>query len=444
MLRFWKGAASVLCAAVLVAACADDTGTGDSADGDSTASEGSDIEGAERVLAVPDDYATIADAVDEAKPGDLILLSPGVYKEAVDVEVEDITIRGLDRDEVIIDGEFTRENGIRVLANDVAVENLTVRNHRSNGVWFTGDYGAGVTLDGYRASYITAYNNGQYGVYAFNATRGQLDHLYGSGHTDSAFYVGQCNPCAAVITDSIAENNMLGYSGSNSTGVTIVNSVWRKNRAGIVPNSIYTEELYPNEGTTIVGNIVEDNSASDVPLAESLAVAWGNGIVLGGVSNNIVERNLIRNHANTGLVIADLPETDNAQKGLKGSFLPEGNKIRNNVVQGSGLADLVFALISHGPAEAYGNCFADNEFTSSSPANIEVDMPCEGQAAKGWDLLAPMAKLKTPTSGPVAFDKMPVPTELPEGMESADTAPRVSASEVTGEVDIEEIETPAG
>ena len=93
----------------------------------------------------------------------------GTYKEGVTVETEDLVIRGADRNDVIIDGEFTRENGFKILADGVAVENLTARNHTANGVFWTGSYEDDYVLKGYRASYITAYNNGLYGVYAFNA-----------------------------------------------------------------------------------------------------------------------------------------------------------------------------------------------------------------------------------------------------------------------------------
>ena len=103
------------------------------------------------------------------EPGDLILISPGTYKEGVTVETEDLVIRGADRNTVIIDGEFTRENGIKILADGVAVENLTARNNTANGVFWTGSYEDDYVLKGYRASYVTAYNNGLYGVYAFNA-----------------------------------------------------------------------------------------------------------------------------------------------------------------------------------------------------------------------------------------------------------------------------------
>jgi len=66
--------------------------------------------------------------VDAAMPGDLMLVAPGVYRESVVVLTPDLTIRGLDRNLVILDGEFGRDNGIKVLAADnVVVENMTAR-----------------------------------------------------------------------------------------------------------------------------------------------------------------------------------------------------------------------------------------------------------------------------------------------------------------------------
>ena len=66
-------------------------------------------------IEVPADQATIQEAVDVATPGDLVLISPGVYHEAVNVTTPELTLRGLDRNEVVLDGEFLLDNGIRVL-----------------------------------------------------------------------------------------------------------------------------------------------------------------------------------------------------------------------------------------------------------------------------------------------------------------------------------------
>ena len=159
-------------------------------------------------------------------------------------------IRGLDRNRTILDGEFERENGVFVVGADgVAVENLTARNFTENGFFWNG-------VLGYRGSYLTAYRNGDYGVYAYDSQYGQFDHSYASGSPDSGFYIGQCNPCHAVITDVVSEYNQLGYSGSNSSGdLYLVNSDWSRNRTGIVPNSFGGEELAPQGQATIAGNI---------------------------------------------------------------------------------------------------------------------------------------------------------------------------------------------
>jgi plastocyanin len=105
---------------------------------------------------VPENHGTIQAAVDAARPGDLVLVGPGVYREEVKVAVPSLVIRGRDRNRVVVDGEFQRPNGISVTADGVAVENLTVRNARSNGLFWTG-------VRGYRASYVTAYNNQDHG-----------------------------------------------------------------------------------------------------------------------------------------------------------------------------------------------------------------------------------------------------------------------------------------
>jgi len=89
-----------------------------------------------RVLRVPAQYAAIQQAVDASRPGDLVLVSPGVYHEQVTVTDEHprIVIRGLDRSRVILDGRDRLGDGISVHADAVAVENLTVRHYAVNGV----------------------------------------------------------------------------------------------------------------------------------------------------------------------------------------------------------------------------------------------------------------------------------------------------------------------
>lgn len=149
----------VMLALVLVgSSCSGDSKDAASKDGGSEAAGDQGASG--NTISVPDDQPTIQKAVDAAKPGDLIMVAAGTYKEAVDVETDRLTIRGADRNTTILDGGFKLENGIRVLsAKGVAIENMTARNYTTNGFFWTG-------VDGYRGSYLTAYRNGDYGVYA--------------------------------------------------------------------------------------------------------------------------------------------------------------------------------------------------------------------------------------------------------------------------------------
>jgi len=326
--------------------------------GDPATDSRSDWSGETRL--VPQDYPTIQAAVDAANPGDLVLIERGVYREEVQVTTPGLTLRGVDRNEVLIDGEFQRPNGVSVLfADGVAVENMTAINNTSNGFFWSG-------VRGYRGSYLTAVNNAVYGIYAFDSSDGLLEHSLASGSPDAGFYIGQCDPCEAVISDSISEWNGLGYSGTNaSSDLFIVNSVFRHNVAGIAPNTLDGELLPPFHNVSIVGNLVHDNGNVDAP---ALAFEWGaqgNGILLAGGGDSYVSRNRVFNHPQSGIAIFPMLDAN--------FYMSFDHHIVGNVVQGSGLADLTLG----GPATS-GNCFEDNEHSSSLPAALELKQPCEG------------------------------------------------------------------
>jgi len=387
-------------------------------------------------LRVPDDYATIQDAVDDAVPGDLILIAPGTYYESVIVETDDIVIRGLDRNEVIIDGQHERPNGFIVFSNGVAIENLTSHSHTSNGIFFTGDYGTDIIVDGYRASYVTTYNNGLYGLYAFNAQNGVFEHSYGSGHPDSGFYIGQCNPCNAVIDNVISEHNALGYSGTNaSNNIVIMNSIFRHNRLGVVPNTLDSEELAPQGNITVVGNLVTDNGNEDTPRRSAdWDIGFGVGIVAAGGNDNLIVRNRVENNSYAGIALSIFFDQN--------LWEAHDNKVIENVVSGSEF-DLAYVSINEedGTYGSKGNCFSDNTFTTSAPADIETFMPCDGEATNTTDTAFPNPGPGGDGYGVVDHDTMPVPDEQPS-MPDADSAEGVPAGPPPS-IDIDSIGVPS-
>lgn len=375
---------------------------------------GSDRPG-ERLVSVPGDYPTIAEAVDEASPGTIIVIEPGTYHESLEIDVEGITVRGVDRNTVVIDGEHRLANGFSVIANDVAIENLTVRNFLQNGIVFNGitaaagsngvdpaiDYGIGDdVLVGYRVSYVTSHNNGLYGIYAFASRGGLIEHSLASGHPDSGIYVGQCQPCDVSITDVIAERNAIGYYGTNASGgVIVASSIFRNNRLGIAPNSQDMERLAPQAEAIVVGNLVENN---DDPTAPAIPSGYfGGGIAIGGGTKNQILRNRVVGHDRAGIELLDLD-----------TFLPVGNRIDGNELVDNAV-DLVYAV--RGAVDGGGNCFVGNMFVSSLPVDIELVLPCRG-TARTFDVPAPLA-LDAPPK--VDYRQVPAPPAQPNMPASA-------------------------
>jgi hypothetical protein len=373
-----------------------------------------------RTIRVPADQPTIQAAVDDAQPGDLILLSPGVYNESVTVETDRLVIRGLDRNEVVLDGDDRFENGIMVLADGVAVENLTIHSYRGNGVLFTGDYARDVVLRGYRVSYVTAYNNGLYGVYAFGARGGLIEHTYASGHPDAGIYIGQCFPCDAVVRNVTAELNAVGYQGTNAGGdLWVVASRWQRNRVGIEPNSSDRERLAPQRGSVIAANLIADNSEPNAPRSTD---AFGVGIAVAGGHANRIEGNVIRGHAGAGILLT-------AQE----AYLPEGNRVLDNQLDGNG-TDLAYVVPGGARAD---NCFARNRFTTSSPPDIEARLACTPEAQGGSG--EPVLPVGPP--GP-DYRRLPRPPEQPQ-LPRAATAPARPASPRPPPVNLATLKVPA-
>ena len=449
--------------ATTTAAPSTDVATSDAPATDEPSTDAPSTEG---VLNVPADYATIQEAVDAAVEGDLILIAPGTYNEAVQVTTNNIIIRGLDRNTVILDGNFELDNGIRVVgANGVALENMTAMNYTKNGFFWTG-------VTGYRGDYLTAWRNGDYGVYVFDSVGGVIDNSYGAGSPDAGVYVGQCYPCDSLINHFTSEFNGLGYSGTNSGGnMIIVNSIFRHNRAGVVPNSGSYELCYPERKTTIIGNLVYDNNQPDTPAIDVAILAMGNGILSAGGVQNIIERNRVWNHNKTGIgLVPFLEEDPNDSLPEKSAWettcaesknlmpvQPDGALLwdsQDTTVRGNVLEDNRRADIAVGSAGSdlwtLGNCFEGNTFTTSAPLDLEKLAPCGSPLSKDagdWtagDLNVITWLVDAETAPPSVDWKTATLPDMPvfDSMPDAATAPGVPASATLPTIDLDAITVP--
>lgn len=387
------------------------------------------------VLRVPQQYPSIQGAVNSARSGDMVLVSPGVYRESVQLKTARVVLRGTDRNKVVVDGEFKRANGITVTGAASVVENLTVRNNLANGLLFTGvtdetlqgpgaggaagydplDTAAFPALRGFRASYVTAHNNALYGIYAFDARDGVIEHSYGSGHADSGIYVGQCQPCNTVVRGNTAEHNAVGIEVTNaSDGLYFLGNTARLNRVGMTVNSNNLEALGPQHRAVVAGNLIADNNDRNSP--EQADGGFGIGVGIGGGTYNRFERNRVEGHSRVGFFLQDVQ-----------GYPVRGNEIRDNALGGGQLGLVVDARRSA------GNCFVGNGSVPTSP----VPLPAGLTACPGRDAPLPAAgSPRSPGEVPpgMSFREVPAPPPQP-GLRSPERAPVRAAVGLPGKVD---------
>jgi hypothetical protein len=357
-------------------------------------------------------YSTIQAAVNAYNPATDwgVLVWPGDYHETgtsgdgvyVDQTKTDIHIRGLDRNNTIVDGtlssastpcssnpadqnESAGRNGIEVWkASGTWIDNLTVCNfladssgNGGNEIWWNGGDGSGkMGMGAYWGNYITGtttyYNpsdshQAAYGIFTSNAgdpnVQSSINHSYASNMNDSSFYIGACQQqCNMALNDVHAENSAIGYSGSNAGGKLLIqNSEWDNNRSGIVPNSLNNDDAPPPQdgacpGTqtpcmTIQGNNVHDNNNPNVPGSGIASAApTGSGIELSGGEFDIVRNNTVHNQGAWGIIVHDYPDTETPPS--------SGVASCQGAVGPGGSAPFCY-FIAHGN-QVYGNTLYDN------------------------------------------------------------------------------------
>ncbi|MFF2009421.1 right-handed parallel beta-helix repeat-containing protein [Streptomyces sp. NPDC058195] len=432
----WRAATlgGVLAAALLCGGCSGTPSTDGHAPGRSARPA---------IIRVPAQASTIKAALDRARPGDLVLVSPGKYHESIQMRTDRVVLRGTDRNRVVIDGQGRRSNGIVVTAAGVSVENLTVSNHLLNGVLVTGmsDADGGLArgsdgyqhldparfppLDGFRVRYVTAHANGLYGIYAFNARNGVIEHNYASGSADSGLYVGQCKPCHVLVQDNIADHNAIGYEGTNASGpIWVLRNRFTRNRVGMTVDSDYQEAFVPQTGGMIAGNLVSDNNAPDTP--EQADGGFGIGIGIAGGQRNTLLRNRVIGNSRVGIVLASHEDVP-----------PLSNRLQDNTLSDNAV-DIAYQTSARAPGQ--GNCLQGNTLHRTLPDDLPRAASCPAGNSRS-SARAPHAHTAPPPAGIAFLDVAPPPAQpqLPD----ARTAPATPALHLPGDVNPDRVSLPA-
>jgi cytochrome c peroxidase len=274
---------------------------------------------------------SIQAAVDQASPGDTIVVAAGVYHESVTIKVPGVTLKGQGSGDArpVLDGENRFENGVLATAGPFTIENLVVRNYLKNGVIVRGADGA-IFRD------LRTENTGEYGVFPVESANILVERCVTSGVNDTGIYVGQSRDI--VIRDSEAFDNTSGIEIENSINALVENNYLHDNSGGVLVFLLPEHVSKENHHNVIRNNRIENNNKPNTAPAEMIVstVPVGTGVFIMAADDNEVTGNQIANNHSFGIAIANLTQALAKDSYFDVGIYSERNRIHSNTFSDNG------------------------------------------------------------------------------------------------------------
>jgi len=337
---------------------------------------------------------SIQAAVDDAGPGDRVIVHPGEYTEAglpcpgqpddtCAVVISEDRIRLLGRtvhgERAVLRAAEGQDRGIFVglppVGTCLSDDDLVVHGSKIAGMTVTGFEDDGVRLScvkRWRVTRVRAIENLEYGIFPVLSARGRLDHSFASGANDTGIYLGQSR--RARIDHNRAVDNLSGYELENTSRVRLVRNVARGNTAGILNFALPNLTVDSNARNFIARNVVEANNRDNTcstPGDVVCEVPSGTGVLVLAADRARVRRNEVTGNRTVGIAVANycivlgVPAEECAQLDIDPS--PDHTRVRRNELSGNGFdPDLErlpapqFAVDLAWDTSGEDNCWAGN------------------------------------------------------------------------------------
>ncbi|WDO07659.1 right-handed parallel beta-helix repeat-containing protein [Streptomyces murinus] len=324
---------------------------------------------------------SIQQAVNSARPGDTVLVLPGVYKESVTIGTPRITLRGSGASTVIepatkttgaAPGKNTKAtkscaeggNGICVIGTKTTnVEGVTVADLKVTGFSRAGVFG--MATDSMTVRGVQAVQNAVWGIAQERSVHGHIMGNYAQGNGDAGVFLantiteeaGALDTRRTVIDHNRLEGNRIGVTVRRLRNLSVAENYIAGNCAGVF---VVGDENKPKAGDLEVAfNDVTENNKS-CPKTDRLPAIQGSGIVLTGAEKTVVDGNRVTNNS------GDSPLSGGIV--LFKSFVGvtnDQNRVTGNALAGNGPADLVDT-----ETKGIGNTFDHNACRVSRPAGL--------------------------------------------------------------------------
>ncbi|MGW6943647.1 right-handed parallel beta-helix repeat-containing protein [Streptomyces xanthophaeus] len=319
---------------------------------------------------------SIQEAVDAAKPGDVITVMPGTYRENVLI-TKPLTLRGWGKRTVItppaaapapLPGRAATacsqaDTGICVMGtaeqtvDRVTIRSLTLSGFKRNGLWAS--YTDRLAVEG-----VLSEKNGTWGIAQERSTRGRFFNNLARDNAESGIFIantveregGATDTLGAVVRHNTMTGNRIGVTARRVRNLAIEDNTLTGNCGGVF---VVGDEGDPGAGDmTVQGNKIHANNKfcrgnSRLPDIQ------GAGIVLTGAEETTLRGNSVRDNVGNSPISGGIL--------LFKSFVGAQNTdnvIRDNVVLGNKPADLA------NQGTGTGNTFAGNRCEVSQPAGM--------------------------------------------------------------------------
>jgi parallel beta-helix repeat protein len=362
---------------------------------------------------------SIQHALDHARPGGIVLVRPGTYRETADATngltiTRSVHLIGLGRKGrgVVLENSGGQMNGIVAVPADhtscmgchsslappfprlpgvrasppvtapairgLTVQGITIKSFGNNGLFTRG-------VDHYRIVDVHSVDNPNYGIFPVSSNHGVITRSSATGANDSGIWVETSTD--VKVTHNLVEGNVNGFEISNSQDVLLAHNEVRGNTIGIA--NLFLPDIFALQGfarrITIRDNYVHDNNKPNTAREGAIlsTIPPGTGILVVGVDDSRIAGNLVENHDFVGVAVADYcaplsggPFDCGVDPTVTPGFVAlneaAGNRVADNVVQGNGtnpdptspfaFAASDIALLTAGD---HGNCFQGNVFGSA-------------------------------------------------------------------------------
>ena len=221
---------------------------------------------AAKTIVVPDQFATITQAIEQAGAGDTIQIKTGTYHENLNVN-KPLTLQGEECQKTIIMGEGNLDRGakpvIQVISNNVKIKGFTIesQNYSTSNI-----YASGISVQGDHCTILNNIIKNTYiGIFcSIQSSTLIKDNLIADNLKDGMrFYGGSLNQ---IENNTITENTGSGIAMNGYQNIILNNNITKNLRA----------VGYGGSYSLIYGNNLSSNTESGLFLAGSNNIISGN------------------------------------------------------------------------------------------------------------------------------------------------------------------------